>query len=114
MRWRARCGRTDRVVGWPREGQTMSAIPAHLLDAALQLPEDARIELANRLFESLDPAEDEGDVEAAWAEEIKRRIDDLESGGEKAIPWEEARRMSVEEDNESAAGSLPPARQPPR
>lgn len=82
----------------------MSAIPAHLLDAALQLPEEARIDLANRLFESLEPAEDEGDVEAAWAEEIKRRIDDLTSGREKAIPWEQARRMIFEDDDASDAG----------
>jgi hypothetical protein len=30
----------------------MPEIPAHLLDAALQLPEDAREELANRLLDS--------------------------------------------------------------
>jgi putative addiction module component (TIGR02574 family) len=77
----------------------MSEIPAHLLDAALQLPEDARIELANRLFESLDPAEDEGDVEAAWAEEIKRRLEDLQSGREKAIPLDEAWKIIMDDSD---------------
>lgn len=78
----------------------MPEIPASLLAAALQLPEDARIELANRLFESLEPA-DEGDVEAAWAEEIKRRIEDLESGREKAIPLDEAWKMIMDDNDAS-------------
>ena len=81
----------------------MSEIPADLLAAALRLPEDAREELADRLYESLGPP-DAGDVDAAWAEEIKRRIDDLESGRAKAIPWEQARRMIFGDGDESDAG----------
>jgi putative addiction module component (TIGR02574 family) len=32
-------------------------------------------------------------VEAAWSEEIKRRIDEIDSGNAEPIPWEEARRQ---------------------
>ena len=35
--------------------------------------------------------------EAAWAGEIQRRIDDLDSGRVKTIPWEEARRLILGE-----------------
>jgi putative addiction module component (TIGR02574 family) len=31
-------------------------------------------------------------VEAAWSEEIARRIEDLDSGKAKTIPWEEVRQ----------------------
>jgi len=80
----------------------MTEIPAELLDAALRLPEDARADLATRLLESLEPAE-EGDVEAAWAEEIKRRVDDLESGRETAIPLEEAWRIILDDSDAADA-----------
>jgi putative addiction module component (TIGR02574 family) len=30
-------------------------------------------------------------VEAAWSEEIARRIEDLDSGKAKTVPWEEVR-----------------------
>ena len=32
-------------------------------------------------------------VEAAWADEIARRLQDLDSGKAKTIPWSQARRM---------------------
>jgi len=35
--------------------------------------------------------------------EIKRRIDDLNSGKAKAIPWEKARRMIFGDEDESDA-----------
>jgi putative addiction module component (TIGR02574 family) len=67
----------------------MSEVPAHLLDAALQLPEEARAELASRLLDSLESPYANAEIEAAWAAEIKRRIDDLESGREKGIPYDQ-------------------------
>jgi putative addiction module component (TIGR02574 family) len=82
----------------------VSQVPAHLLDAALKLPEGARAELAHRLLDSLKSFFADPETEAAWSEEIKRRIEDLESGREKAIPWDRARRMIFEGDDESDAG----------
>jgi putative addiction module component (TIGR02574 family) len=42
-------------------------------------------------MESLDLILDE-DVEAAWQEEIARRIEDLRAGTAKTVPWTEVRK----------------------
>ena len=70
----------------------MNTTAKQLYDNALQLPDSERSELAAWLIESLDPEVDR-DVEKAWDVEIKRRIDELDSGAVTAIPWPEARRM---------------------
>ena len=70
-----------------------------LLKKALDLPAEVRAELAGSLIESLDVAVDP-DAEAAWKVEIARRIQDLESGAAKTIPWEEVRhRISARLNN---------------
>ena len=56
-----------------------------LLDAALQLPDADRGELANKLYDSLDDTStliDEDD----WGDELKRRIDDYRSGKSVPVP----------------------------
>jgi len=63
---------------------------SELLKKALELPEKERADLAASLIDSLDPTIDH-DVEAAWQEEIARRIGDIETGKVKPIPWEEVR-----------------------
>ena len=70
----------------------MTTDTSKLLEEALKLPVEARAALAGSLIESLDETVDE-DAEAAWVEEIARRIRDLDSGKAKTIPWPEARRM---------------------
>ena len=65
--------------------------PAELLKEALQLPADARAALAGSLLDSLDQEVDE-DAETTWQLEINRRIEDLDSGKVKTVPWSEARR----------------------
>jgi putative addiction module component (TIGR02574 family) len=62
-----------------------------ILESALRLPEAERAALAVRLIDSLDPGADE-DVEAAWGEEIRRRVDDLTQGRVQPIPWAEVWR----------------------
>ncbi len=62
-----------------------------LLREASELPEQDRAALAGVLIESLDPAPD-SEVEAAWAEEIRRRVAELDNGSVKTVPWEEVRR----------------------
>jgi len=59
---------------------------------ALKLSPEARAALAASLLESLDEEVDEG-VEAAWAAEIAKRIQELGSGAVTPVPWAEARRM---------------------
>jgi putative addiction module component (TIGR02574 family) len=61
-----------------------------VLKRALALPPEDRAELAGSLLESLDVGQDP-DAQAAWHEEIGRRIQDLDSGKAKAIPWAEVR-----------------------
>ena len=58
-----------------------------LLQKALALPEEERAQLASTLIDSLDPITDEN-VEAAWQEEIGRRIEELRSRKAKTIPWD--------------------------
>lgn len=60
-----------------------------ITDEALALPSEARALLADRLVESLDPAED-GVIHRLWAIECQRRLQELRSGNVKAIPGEEA------------------------
>ena len=38
------------------------------------------------------PAEADDDVEAAWSEEIRQRLADVDAGVVAPIPWPEARR----------------------
>ncbi len=68
--------------------------PRHkkVLEEALRLPAEARAALAGHLLESLDDSVDE-DVELAWSKEIARRIDDLDRGKVKTVPWSVARRQ---------------------
>jgi putative addiction module component (TIGR02574 family) len=76
----------------------MTQDATELLKRALALSEDERAELAGSLLESLDGAPDDpAAVEAAWNQEIARRIEDLDSGKVKTVPWEEVRqRLSSE------------------
>jgi putative addiction module component (TIGR02574 family) len=73
----------------------MSPDIEELLKKAMSLPPEARADLASSLIDSLDPTVDE-DVEAAWQQEIVRRIEELESGSVKTIPWAEVRRRGQE------------------
>ena len=69
--------------------------PGKLLEEALKLSPEARAALAASLIESLDDEVDEG-AEAAWAAEIAKRIEELDSGTVTPIPWPEARRRILE------------------
>lgn len=58
---------------------------------AMKLPERERMEVAERLYESLDGPSDP-DAEEAWAAEIERRRRLIDSGQAVLVPWEETRR----------------------
>jgi len=60
-----------------------------IAEEALALPSEARALLADRLVESLDPAED-GYIRQLWIREARRRIDEVRGGEVKTIPAEEA------------------------
>jgi putative addiction module component (TIGR02574 family) len=54
--------------------------------AAMQLPRAERARLAERLIASLD---EDTEIEQAWAEEIRRRVEELRSGAVQPIPGEQ-------------------------
>ena len=74
----------------------MSDRAADVLAEVLGWPADERGEFAARLLESLDPDTDDG-AAAAWAEEIRSRLDDVRSGGVAPVPWAEARRQILDD-----------------
>ena len=54
---------------------------------ALKLTAEERAQLADRLITSIF---DDHEIESAWAAEVERRIDDIESGRAKLIPATES------------------------
>jgi putative addiction module component (TIGR02574 family) len=78
----------------------MTRPASQLLDEALRLPDPDRAELAAKLIESLDPTADE-DADALWGEEIRQRLDDLDHRRVTTIPWSEARRLILDDTDES-------------
>ena len=71
----------------------MTTKAQEILNQALQLGPKERAELASQLLSSLEGEEDGPDLHPSWSAEIKRRMDELDSGAVKAIPWEEARAI---------------------
>ncbi len=61
-----------------------------VLHDALELSADDRAELAAELLASLDGPPDEG-AQAAWTDEIRRRVDSALAGETKGTPWPELR-----------------------
>lgn len=66
----------------------MSDLTDELVERARALPAEDRARLAEELLASLHEDGD-SEVEAAWDEEIRRRIEEIESGNAKLIPAEE-------------------------
>jgi putative addiction module component (TIGR02574 family) len=66
----------------------MTQQATELLQKALSLSEEERAELACSLIDSLDETVDPG-AQAAWDEEIARRIHELDSGTAKTVSWDE-------------------------
>jgi putative addiction module component (TIGR02574 family) len=69
----------------------MSPQVLEVLDKALALSVKERGLLIDRLVESLDDTPGEEGVEEAWADEIKRRVDDVRLGRVETVPGERLR-----------------------
>lgn len=76
----------------------MAATVVSLFREAAHLDEGDRATLAGLLLESLDQPPLPG-VEAAWAEEIERRVRQLESGEVAAIAWEDVLKSLQADEN---------------
>lgn len=73
----------------------MSSPLEAVFQSALHLPESDRIELIERLAETLSP-EARPELHPAWKVEVKRRAEELDSGRAASIPWDEVRARAWE------------------
>jgi putative addiction module component (TIGR02574 family) len=64
----------------------MAVSAKKLFENALSLNDRERAELVGLLLSSFEGATDDG-VEAAWVNEVSRRIAELDSGVVQMIPW---------------------------
>jgi putative addiction module component (TIGR02574 family) len=71
----------------------MSPTEQSLWDAALSLPPETRVELAEAIWASLpdEPLEAEldEDIQSAWISEAQRRMAEVEAGNVKLVPGDE-------------------------
>lgn len=65
--------------------------PKQVFEDALRLPVEARAALAAELIATLDDQADV-DAEALWSSEIRKRLDEIDSGTVRPVPWSEAKR----------------------
>jgi putative addiction module component (TIGR02574 family) len=84
--WAVGCFKTGGKI------KAMTQDVSELLKKALALPAEARAALAGSLLESLDDTVD-ASAEEEWSQEILRRIQELDSGKVRPVPWAEARRQ---------------------
>lgn len=66
----------------------MSSKLAEITQDALRLPHDEQLRLARTLLER-NEANGEAEVDAAWEEEIERRIESIDAGLAKSRPFAE-------------------------
>jgi putative addiction module component (TIGR02574 family) len=66
---------------------------------ALKLSEAERLEVAEMLFESVEESADPG-ADAAWAEEIERRLKSIESGEAEFMTKEQATRFIMGDEDD--------------
>ena len=73
----------------------MSPVAEHLLNAALSLSDEDRLQFVESLIVSLEPA-DKPPFDESWREIIRRRTAELRSGEVTPIPWTEVKRQARE------------------
>ncbi len=77
--------------------------------SAHELPAEQRLELANSLWDSINPGEaelSEAEIVSGWGKEITRRLDEIDSGAVELIAWEPVRAEMVEALSPQAKGRL--------
>jgi len=73
----------------------MNPTAEQLLNAALALPDEDRLQFVEALIVSLQPS-DRPPFDASWREIIQRRSAELQAGKVTPIPWEEVKRRARE------------------
>ena len=66
----------------------MADLVEELTARAKELPTEQRARLAAEILATLDPQDQ--DVDAAWDAEIRKRIEEIETGAVKTVPAEQA------------------------
>ena len=79
--------------------ENMNTRAQEILRSALALPESDRAEIAASLIHSLDMETNEN-VDAAWAAEIQRRIESIDNGTVKLVPWDDVMREMGEREHD--------------
>ncbi len=69
-----------------------------ILENALKLSDADRAEIAGSLIDSLHMPFDQ-DAESAWSSEIAKRLENLDSGHVKTVPWPVAREQILGDAN---------------
>lgn len=83
----------------------MSRSAAEILEEARQLPPGEVNWLIENLLQRSD-ARSEAEIEAAWDREIKRRMDEIDSGAVKLIPGEQVRAEMIASLSQQAQARL--------
>ncbi len=63
----------------------MSLTREQILEAALSLPRESKLELAQKLLDSVDP-DAPRDIDQAWVLEARRRLEELDRGAAHTVP----------------------------
>jgi len=76
----------------------MNLTTDQVLDAALALPENDRVELVEALIVSLQPG-DQPPLDDCWRDLVRRRSAELRSGQVSPVPWDEVKRQAREKSS---------------
>ena len=77
----------------------------HVIEAALKLSEEERLEIAERLYESVEGPPD-ARTDEEWNREIERRLKLADEGKSEFLSWDEARRRITEGPEGSGDGEI--------
>jgi putative addiction module component (TIGR02574 family) len=75
-----------QIVQWRRNA--MATTNDRVIEEALSLPADVRLNLVEKLLTSLNLPID-GEIDRLWAEEAERRVSQIEEGKTKLVPGDE-------------------------
>ena len=70
----------------------MTSQARKILEEALALPEEDRLYLAEALQESVEPIESQEEIDAAWRDELERRLKSIEDGTAVLLDGDEVMR----------------------
>jgi putative addiction module component (TIGR02574 family) len=79
----------------------MKASLKKLVDTALDLPEDDRVQLIDALIDSVSP-EEAVSLDEAWLKEIERRSAEVDAGLVKPVPWEDVKKRLLRKSRRHA------------